>query len=582
MLVYGDLGREESAASIHGSIHDLMASCAVMPAGLQRHEKLVRAFLMTGELVQALVDEEFAARGQDDLSSLHESGSRLLLAQARAILASWQNGFGGSLAAPEDWAVLLKHLPDGGMLRIKQAEGYAFYALYPEAYLQAALRSELGPDTVVIGIRNIGMSLAALVAAALGSGPPYTVRPTGHPFSRRIRLGQALSRRLLEPRSATFAIVDEGPGLSGSSFGSVADWLEENGVAPDAIHFFPSHPGNLGPHASPSHKVRWERQPRHSVSFDDIFLRPRDPVSNLQAWASNVVGQTATGWQDVSGGAWRSMRYSEPSAWPPVHLPMEKRKFLMKDESKTWHVKFSGLGRPVSEKLKKGYVLSEAGFTPRVVGACHGFLVEEWMNGRPLDLQTFPASRMVDQLGRYLSFRAARLKPANEGASLADLYRMTLFNVGEAASPGTAEKLRRLLPSPEPLTHRLRPIDTDSRLHTWEWLVAPDGRMIKTDALDHSGAHDLVGCQDVAWDVAGAYVEFDLPPEHRDRLAEKIMSTVDCDLDRDVLLAFEACYLGFQIGLWWQAAAATTGDERLRIKRTIQRYLDRLERLFIR
>jgi hypothetical protein len=36
------------------------------------------------------------------------------------------------------------------------------------------------------------------------------------------------------------------------------------------------------------------------------------------------------------------------------------------------------------------------------------------------------------------------------------------------------------------------------------------GRLLKTDALDHHARHDLVGCQDVPWDIVGVTVELGL------------------------------------------------------------------------
>ena len=37
-----------------------------------------------------------------------------------------------------------------------------------------------------------------------------------------------------------------------------------------------------------------------------------------------------------------------------------------------------------------------------------------------------------------------------------------------------------------------------------------DPTLLKTDALDHSEGHDLIGCQDIAWDVVGAATELEL------------------------------------------------------------------------
>ncbi|MCU1275426.1 MAG: hypothetical protein JWO48_2857, partial [Bryobacterales bacterium] len=126
-------------------------------------------------------------------------------------------------------------------------EGYAYYALYPEMYVEAARAwwAEAKPErVVVIGIRSIGTSLSAVVAASLERDGTralrYTVRPRAHPFERCIALQPEFETELRQHADWHFAVVDEGPGLSGSSFGSVAEKLAELGVADDRIVLFPS------------------------------------------------------------------------------------------------------------------------------------------------------------------------------------------------------------------------------------------------------------------------------------------------------------------------------------------------------
>ena len=103
----------------------------------------------------------------------------------------------------------------------------------------------------------------------------------------------------------------------------------------------------------------------------------------------------------------------------------------------------------------------------------------------------------------------------------------------------------------------VRPVHVDGRLHRWEWLVA-EGRVLKTDAVDHSVAHDLVGCQDIAWDVAGAAIEFELAPDEIEALAAPLLG------DRRLLLELMLpCYLGFQIG-WWSYAGEEGAKQRAR------------------
>ncbi len=93
----------------------------------------------------------------------------------------------------------------------------------------------------VIGIRSIGTTLGAVVAAALDAPPPDTVRPFGDPFARQAELPPGIVEN-----GAHYVIVDEGPGLSGSSFGAVADWLQARGVPLERIAFLPSHGGDPG------------------------------------------------------------------------------------------------------------------------------------------------------------------------------------------------------------------------------------------------------------------------------------------------------------------------------------------------
>ncbi|WP_434710389.1 hypothetical protein NMA58_12780 [Rhizobium sp. YTUHZ045] len=579
MLVYGDVEHIENAAAVRASISRMMMASIEMQPSRQRHETLVRAFILTGELVQGLADQEFGRKSADDISELQDAGAKFLRMQAREIMRSWRNGFSGSLSFPEDWTTKLESLASADPVRMKRAEGYAFYALYPESYIEAASISNLTSKTVVIGIRSIGTGLAALVSAALDAEPAYSLRPTGHPFERYVRVTPALSKRILADHGTDFAIVDEGPGLSGSSFGCVADWLQENGVASDRLHFFPSHTGELGPHASEPHRTRWRDRPRHVVSFDELTLKTQDPKHRLQTWAADIVGVARSSWRDLSGGAWRAVRYRDPSHWPPSYMQMEKRKFLMEAEGGAWLVKFAGLGGSDSDKARRGSLLSEAGFIPKIAGTCYGFVIDEWLDGTPLDHSGASRRDIADHLGRYLGFRARHLPAQNGGASIQKLCEMAIFNIAEAAGSDTAEKLGCLISTPERLAGRLRRVDTDNRLHPWEWLTTTSGRIVKTDALDHNAAHDLIGCQDIAWDVVGACVEFELSSKERYRLADLVAQEADCDLRDDVLKLFEACYLGFQIGLWSQARASVDDAERERIESTIKRYLDRLPQL---
>ena len=210
MLVYGDLERTEQAREIASEVENRLSQYRQMPSGLQRHQALMAAFIRASELVQGAVDAEFHQFNADEVSERSEAGNAVLLVLAKAVAVSWDGGFTAAPDALGECQPYLSLLSDAGNITTRQAEGYAFYALYPESYIAAARASGLGADTLVIGIRSIGAGLGGLVAAGLGASPAVTVRPVGHPFQRQLVLGRRLAERLAS-HYADFAIVDEGP-----------------------------------------------------------------------------------------------------------------------------------------------------------------------------------------------------------------------------------------------------------------------------------------------------------------------------------------------------------------------------------
>ena len=297
MLVYGDATWVQSVGETIKVIERHLGLIGKTEHPLDRHAALIAAFITTSELVQGLADAELASRGVDARSESQDAGMRFLMALAGCVRVSWGSGFGRISTLPDIGE--LSGLDASLTINVKRAEGYAYYALYPESYLAAALRSGLGPDTYVIGIRSIGTGLAALVASALGARPPVTLRPGGHPFLRSLRVHTCLGEQVAGFRGA-FAIVDEGPGLSGSSFSAVANWLESKGVARGRIHFFPSHSGDPGPQCSTATRELWHRAPRHVVTFDELLLAPEMPQHNLTGWLEIVgrrAGEAAGGYQ---------------------------------------------------------------------------------------------------------------------------------------------------------------------------------------------------------------------------------------------------------------------------------------------
>lgn len=575
MLVYGDSETRTTPAGKLDRIRTLLAD-AHAQHGIQRHGLLVAALIEAGELAQGIADAAFEARGRLDAPSpAADAATALTCALARRVARSWGAAFAEAPAADDVTPALARVAGDPDLpahITVEQPEGFAHYAVYPEAYLAAAAGLPRAP-TQIVGIRSIGTTLAAMLAAAIPGAPaPVTLRPGGHPYRREIAAAPALAADLSGEPDAIVAIADEGPGFSGSSFGSVALWLEGHGLPLERIHLVPSHGGEPGAQSHAEIRRVWRTAPRHVRTFDDIVLHADEPAHRLESWVADLVGAPLRPMVEISGGEWRAHR--DTGTVPPVHAWQEKRKFLVHSETGSWLLKFAGLGQVGLAKWERGRTLAGAGFTPEVLGWRHGFLVERWQgSARPLDPGPETRAAIIDHVGNYLGFRASRFPvERGRGASAAALFAMACHNVTLDLGDLAAAALQPWGPRLERLERARRPLETDNRLHAWEWLV-DGGRILKTDALDHHAGHDLVGPQDMAWDIAGATIELGLVPAERETLmgaAEQASGIrIDPELTAFCLLAYPAFQLGY-----YAMAAAGTGDatERSSLDAAAERY----------
>jgi hypothetical protein len=550
MLVYGDRSREAAPDALLVAIRRELAAVAGS-RGLERADRLTRALILAGELAQGIADAETEATGCDDLTP----GGGATMALATAVAAELLRAVGQPAASAADPAEAMEavgRLALPARIRCRSPEGFAFYAIYPEAYAAAAATVRWGEPPLVIGIRSIGTSLAAAVAARTG-GPVLTVRPGGHPCRRELRISDALRQRL-RAHSGPFAVVDEGPGLSGSSFGAVADALEALGVPLGRIVFLPSHPGFPGTRASPAHRARWaeaRRAPATSLV---------DPVT-AAGWFADILGPVDRA-EDISGGAWR--QDLAEGARPPACPTNERLKFRLTTGASRYVARFAGLGAVGEEKLATARELHAAGFIPEPLALRRGFLLERWVEGTRLGVGV-PERQIVPRLVRYLG-RRATLPACGDGASWAELRRMAIFNAEMLGGPplgrGVEDRLAGFDAPPD-----LVPVRIDGRLHAWEWLRLRGGGLCKTDALDHAAAHDLVGCQDIAWDVAGAAVELGLSDSATEALRVGVGAVAGRAMSPEVVAALRLCYAAFQAGLWQM-----TGEGGPRVAALLGRY----------
>ena len=452
-------------------------------------------FIAFGQFESGIVD---ASSPTEDR---YDAPVRALRYAATSTARSWM-GVGRPVLGPIHALELPKEI------EIAQLPGYACHALYPEMYVEAAREflHEVHPArSVVVGIRGIGTSLSAAVAATVDAAMSVTLRPRGAPLVCEIKLSRELAERLRWQRDAHFLIV--GDCADGDSFTAVAKVLEELGVPEDRIVLLPG-----------------SRETRHrcfSSRFEDVILpgfgEPRD----------------------LGGGRWRELFWKDAAHYPAVQPFHERRKYL----SDGMLLKFAGLGMLGRDKLPRARLLAGAGFTPEVAGFDNGFLITRWEEGTPLEAGVVTLD-LIKRIAAYLVL-VAREYHTEDRVRYDELVAMVETNSGS-----------RLPKWDRSLIEDASLVAIDGRMLPHEWIRTARG-FLKTDAVDHQDDLFFPGCQDIAWDIAGAIVEFGVPREAL--LSEYLQQMPDRTLTRRLPFYMRA-YLAYRLGYARCAEQALAGQ----------------------
>lgn len=494
VLLYRDAVRSLSGA-------DAVSMVLAALSGSTNVRSRSAALLLAGELEAALADLELpaatiAAECTDELARACVSADP---SRARRLLER----------------LARERLP--GQLVLKRPEGYAFYALDPARYGEVACQLVNRDERVlVVGVRSIGTSLSAVVRVALERRgvrvERVTVRPGGHPYARSLVVRPELERAVASSWGARVLIVDEGPGLSGSTFLAVGEQLEALGVPCSRIVFIASHPVVPERLLAPRAVERWAR-------FTTVVAEP----------------PALEGAVELTGGAWRPLVYDAELEWPACWPALERRKFLRPAGAGVDLIKFAGAPPHDRAPLERARQLHAGGFAPAVREDAPGYLAHRWLAGQPLSLRALAErSLRAVALGRLVSYLAHRhaALPAPD-SDVAGLERMLQVNVREALGRELARAPRLALE---------RPVYADARLAPHEWLRAADGRLLKLDGIDHADDHLWPGPCDTAWDLAGAIVEWRLEGE-ASALLDRYRTATGDDVARRIvpyLIAYSA------------------------------------------
>lgn len=541
--------------------------------GTLHHDEALELLIDVGVLEAGIVDA--LCPDVDRLDPLATALRRAGTAAGAVLHASWHRDtarLARVLAQARDALARAAELALPAQIEVGVPEGYAYYALQPESYCEAAddfARAESPAGAVCLGLRSIGTGLVSAVEAALAAGgvptESYTVRPRGHPWDRRVALAPALAERIGARAAAGWHVLvaDEGPGISGSSFAGTAQALVDLGVAEERIVFFPSWRTGGSGLRSEAARARWSRHRQYVVPFVELARRRREPLHP-------TVGGPL---RDLSGGCWRTLFLRDAARWPAVQPQHERVKLLAMAPSPTL-LKFAGLGRWGRAAAERAAQLAEAGFGPPVHGLANGFLAQGVVRGRALDAARLGAAEL-DCIGDYLAHLATH-HPGQRTVGAEALGDMMRVNVEEGLGKRWRGRLERAAAFRDP---PLGPaVAIDGRLQAHEWVRTGTG-LVKLDGVDHHADHFFPGDQDIAWDVAGAGVELALDADARRALVALVAERArDRDLARRLpfhALAYLACRLGYAT-----LARDTLGesDDGRRFAREVERYAGLLRR----
>ena len=509
------------------SISDFSPQCA--------YEKLIEALLRSGELECALADHAACDPAADTLTRLTDQLALALSGRFRPKLPSTILDRLSALDVPQ---TLVASVP----------EGFCYYALHPLDYADLLDENAIdAPAVAVVGIRSIGTTLSSVVRAWFElRGIPaerITVRPTGHPFDRTLSLPEREQRWIAKGlgRGALFLIVDEGPGLSGSSFLAVAEALAQAGVPPDRILFLPSSKPDLSSLLAPDAARRWS-------GFKTIPLKP-----------TRRIPRDAD--KDIGWGEWRNTVFANEHDWPGVWAWTERRKFRSSDQRSLF--RFDGHGHYGNAVRFRAQVLAEHGWGPATCAAGGGFSRYSWITA---DRPTHIDRHTVLQLARYCAFRAACF--AHPSPSSDALEHMAQINLERALDVSHSIVL--------PIE---RPVIADARMMPYEWIVTSNGGLLKVDSASHGDDHFYPGPTDIAWDLAGAITEWKLDQEASGLLVGEYKRISGDAIEKRLgpyLVAYGAFRLGFTLSA---ARSVNDAGEGARFQQEAESYRRALQTL---
>jgi hypothetical protein len=364
----------------------------------------------------------------------------------------------------------------------------------------------------------------------------YTVRPYGHPFDRQVALAERFGAddRVL--------VVDEGPGLSGSSFFSVGRALTANGVSAGRQVYLCAHSQPPGKMARPEISAFWEHAQRYvASSFECAFGPAGSLLENVELELEGRFDAPVRQVEDLSQGRWRALAAGESPERLPSYAAFERPKLLAElEDGRRVLLKFYGQVLrmdPVtcavdwSDAAAARQIASGDARATRV----HGYVARLWLDGELLT----PAAKTPSLLERLALFLAERPWHCTRGS-------------GNAADCCYA------------MTGSLAP---------QEWLRLPSGRVVKLPETLAGFDHTAIDSEPLGWDLAAALIEWQLSEGEAEQLLAFFRARSGIDIELRDVLPHAARYARFQLEkARFCANQAGPGEESRRLELEAVRY----------
>jgi hypothetical protein len=258
----------------------------------------------------------------------------------------------------------------------------------------------------------------------------------------------------------------------------------------------------------------------------------------------------------ICAGEWRQL-FLNGERWPAVWTHFERAKFLSADHKALF--KFEGFGPYGAEVRERSARIAESGFGPQIgdseIGYARYALIKDSML-----CATDVSEQVLEQIAAYCAWRV-QIFPAETDAA-DEIEQMVRVNASEALDTDV-----------EFFTPRIeRRVIVDGRMHPHEWRLTRAGRLLKFDAASHGDDHFFPGPTDIAWDLAGTIIEWDLNGAATEHFLETYRKASGDD-PGNRLPPFLTAYALFRLGYCSMATESLrgTGEEK-RFECEIHRY----------